>query len=57
MVVNTIEFLFKNSMVFFDSFVDKKRDENSKFNTNLKVQVVCMLGWAKPDLWGLGGES
>ena len=42
MVINTIEFLLRNSMVFFDSFVDKKRDENTKFNTNLKVQVVCM---------------
>ena len=35
-------------MVFFDSFVDKKRDENTKFNTNLKVQVVCMYVLQNP---------
>ena len=30
--------------------------QNDTLNRNYFASV-CMLGWAKPDLWGLGGES
>ena len=36
--------------------IHEHENQNDTLNRNYFASV-CMLGWAKPDLWGLGGES
>ena len=36
--------------------IHEHENQNETLNRNYFASV-CMLGWAKPDLWGLGGES